>query len=279
MLAKCLAARGLCGIDFKYSIVDSGTGRELQNQPIHNIAGLGESTGDRPFRPFAKPMLFLPRSTIRIEVEEISEGPLYGTSRRSARWRRALHRAARLQDARLRDRDAMNVGHAATSRGTPATSTSAGPAAFPRTPTTSTSPASSRRRRSARRWSWPATSFIPSTAAPCSTSLSTRSRPAPGRRRRHDARLPVADPLQQPAARPVSADGADPESVGTERVSRPPPAGGGVHREVRGSRGVAPADTCSGTWAGVWWGATGTTWPTAGRPTACSETPAMTVGR
>ncbi len=73
-LMQCLAVR-LCGIEFKYSIVDSGTGRELQNQPIHNIAGLGESTGERPFRPFAKPMLFLPRSTIRIEVEEISAGP------------------------------------------------------------------------------------------------------------------------------------------------------------------------------------------------------------
>ena len=76
MLAQCLVVR-LCGIEFKYSIVDSGTGRELQNQPIHNIAGLGEATGERPFRPFAKPMLFLPRSTIRIEIEEISEGPLY----------------------------------------------------------------------------------------------------------------------------------------------------------------------------------------------------------
>ena len=67
----------LCGIDFKYSIVDSGTGRELQNQPIYNIAGLGKADGDRPFRPFPKPMTFLPRSTIRIEIEEISEGPLY----------------------------------------------------------------------------------------------------------------------------------------------------------------------------------------------------------
>jgi len=76
ILSHCLLMR-LCGIDFKYSIVDSGTGRELQNQPIHNIAGLGEATGDRPFRPLAKPMLFLPRSTIRIEVEEISEGPIY----------------------------------------------------------------------------------------------------------------------------------------------------------------------------------------------------------
>jgi hypothetical protein len=77
MLAKCLLVR-TCGIDFKYSIVDSGTGRELQNQPLHNIAGLGESTGNRPFRPLAKPMLFMPRSTIRIEIEEVSDGPLYG---------------------------------------------------------------------------------------------------------------------------------------------------------------------------------------------------------
>lgn len=76
-LSQCQAMQ-LCGIDFKYSIIDSGSGRELQNQPIHNIAGLGESSGDRPFRPFARPMLFTPRSTIRIEIEEISEGPLYG---------------------------------------------------------------------------------------------------------------------------------------------------------------------------------------------------------
>jgi hypothetical protein len=64
-------------IDFKYSIVDSGSGRELQNRPIHNIAGLGEATGRRPFRPLAKPMLFMPRSTIRIEVEEISEETIH----------------------------------------------------------------------------------------------------------------------------------------------------------------------------------------------------------
>lgn len=75
-LVECLLVH-LCGIDFKYSIVDSGTGRELQNQPIHNIAGLGESSGNRPFRPLAKPMFFMPRSTIRIEVEEISEGLIY----------------------------------------------------------------------------------------------------------------------------------------------------------------------------------------------------------
>jgi hypothetical protein len=72
MLVQCLLMH-FCGIHFKYSIIDSGTGRELQNKAIHNIAGLGEATGDRPFRPLAKPILFEPRSTIRIEIEEISE--------------------------------------------------------------------------------------------------------------------------------------------------------------------------------------------------------------
>lgn len=76
LISECTIHR-LCGIHFKYSIVDSGSGRELQNQPIHNIAGLGESSGERPFRPLAKPMVFLPRSTVRIEIEEISEGPIY----------------------------------------------------------------------------------------------------------------------------------------------------------------------------------------------------------
>lgn len=76
-LLQCLLERA-CGIDFKYSIIDSATGRELQNQPIHNIAGLGESGGERPFRPLAKQIVFQPRSTIRIEIEEISEGFLYG---------------------------------------------------------------------------------------------------------------------------------------------------------------------------------------------------------
>ena len=75
-LLRCLFIR-FCGIDFKYSIIDSGSGRELQNLPIHSLAGLGRGDGDRPFRPFAKPMLFLPRSTVRIDVEEISEGTFY----------------------------------------------------------------------------------------------------------------------------------------------------------------------------------------------------------
>jgi hypothetical protein len=64
-------------VRFLYSIIDSGSGRELQNLPIPNLAGLGNADGDRPFRNFPKPMLFLPRSTIRIEVEEVSEGLFY----------------------------------------------------------------------------------------------------------------------------------------------------------------------------------------------------------
>src|SRR5262245_7531678 len=60
---------------FLYSIDVVSTGRELQNKAIHNIAGLGIANGDRPFRPFAKPMLFEPRSSIRIQITEISGAP------------------------------------------------------------------------------------------------------------------------------------------------------------------------------------------------------------
>ena len=57
-------------VSFRYSIFDTGTGRELQNQPINNIAGLGIANGNRPFKALARPMKFLPRSTIRVNVEE-----------------------------------------------------------------------------------------------------------------------------------------------------------------------------------------------------------------
>jgi hypothetical protein len=57
-------------VSFRYTIFDSGRGVELQNQPIHNIAGLGIANGERPFKRFARPMIFLPRSTIRITIEE-----------------------------------------------------------------------------------------------------------------------------------------------------------------------------------------------------------------
>ncbi len=42
----------------------------MQNQPINNIAGLGIANGERPFKKLARPMLFLPRSTIRVTVDE-----------------------------------------------------------------------------------------------------------------------------------------------------------------------------------------------------------------
>jgi hypothetical protein len=65
------------GIQFLYTIVDSGSGRELQNKPVHSLAGLGSADGNRPFRPFARPVAFVPRATIRIEVIEVSEGPFF----------------------------------------------------------------------------------------------------------------------------------------------------------------------------------------------------------
>lgn len=66
-------------IQFLYALFDDGSGRELQSEPILNIAGLGISNGDRPFRYFARPITFAPRSTIRMEVTEVSdfEGELH----------------------------------------------------------------------------------------------------------------------------------------------------------------------------------------------------------
>jgi hypothetical protein len=59
-------------IQFKYAIFDEGSGREFQSEPILNIAGLGSAAGERPFRHFAQPITFEPRSTIRLEITEIS---------------------------------------------------------------------------------------------------------------------------------------------------------------------------------------------------------------
>ena len=63
-------------ISFLFSILDSGTGRELQDEPVHNIASLGKSNGERPFRLLAQPITFLPRSTIRLQIIERSQGAL-----------------------------------------------------------------------------------------------------------------------------------------------------------------------------------------------------------
>jgi hypothetical protein len=75
--AGATAPGGVPGINFLYTIVDSGSGRELQNKAVHNIAGLGSADGTRPFRPFARPVQFVPRATIRIEIEELSDGPAF----------------------------------------------------------------------------------------------------------------------------------------------------------------------------------------------------------
>jgi hypothetical protein len=60
-------------VQFKYAIFDEGSGREFQSEPILNIAGLGSANGERPFRYFAQPIVFRPRSTIRMEVTEVSD--------------------------------------------------------------------------------------------------------------------------------------------------------------------------------------------------------------
>ena len=69
-----------CGSDpdelsFLYSIIDNGTGRALQSEPIHNIAGLGIADGDRPFRTFPKPFVLDPRSVLLFQVRALSGGP------------------------------------------------------------------------------------------------------------------------------------------------------------------------------------------------------------
>jgi hypothetical protein len=60
-------------IQFLYALFDEGSGREFQSEPLLNTAGLGISNGDRPFRYFARPITFAPRSTIRLEITEKSD--------------------------------------------------------------------------------------------------------------------------------------------------------------------------------------------------------------
>src|SRR2546423_2657421 len=62
-------------IQFLYALFDEGTGRAFQSDPILNIASLGIADGDRPFRYFAVPITFEARSTIRMEITEVSEYP------------------------------------------------------------------------------------------------------------------------------------------------------------------------------------------------------------
>ena len=60
-------------ISFLFSLVDTASGRELQDEPTHNLASLGISNGERPFRLLAQPLSFLPRSTLRLQVIERSQ--------------------------------------------------------------------------------------------------------------------------------------------------------------------------------------------------------------
>jgi hypothetical protein len=66
-------------IQFLYALRDEGTGREFQSEYLLNTAGLGAPDGDRPFRYFAVPITFSPRSTIRLNVMPKSDfkGDLY----------------------------------------------------------------------------------------------------------------------------------------------------------------------------------------------------------
>jgi hypothetical protein len=65
-------AAGPGGLSFKYAIIDKGSGRELQNTPIHNLAGLGAPDGVRPFRELVVPYVFAPNSSIVVELHEIT---------------------------------------------------------------------------------------------------------------------------------------------------------------------------------------------------------------
>jgi len=68
-------------VQFLYALSDKGTGRSFQSEPLLNTAGLGIIDGDRPFRYFATPIVFPPRSTIQLEVIPKTDfhGDLYVT--------------------------------------------------------------------------------------------------------------------------------------------------------------------------------------------------------
>jgi len=61
-------------VSFFFSLIDSNSGRELQDEPVNNLASLGKANGERPFRVLPQPLSFAPRSTVRLQVIENSEG-------------------------------------------------------------------------------------------------------------------------------------------------------------------------------------------------------------
>lgn len=65
-------------VSFRYEITDGGTGRDLQNIPIHNIGGLGSADGKRPFKTLPRPLELFPRSTLKLTVyETFGRGELF----------------------------------------------------------------------------------------------------------------------------------------------------------------------------------------------------------
>jgi hypothetical protein len=65
-------------VSFTYTIFDSGSGHDLQNIELHNIAGLGTASGSRPFKQLAMPLRLKPRTTLRISVtEQFGRGRLF----------------------------------------------------------------------------------------------------------------------------------------------------------------------------------------------------------
>lgn len=74
-LSRCfqLVAPPPKDVQFKYALFDDASGREFQSEPILNTAGLGAADGRRPFRYFARPMEFGPRSRIRMQITEVSD--------------------------------------------------------------------------------------------------------------------------------------------------------------------------------------------------------------
>lgn len=61
-------------VSFMFSMIDTATGRELQDEPTHSLASLGAASGRRPFRRLAQPLSFRPRSTLRLQITELTAG-------------------------------------------------------------------------------------------------------------------------------------------------------------------------------------------------------------
>jgi hypothetical protein len=68
----------------EYALFDERTGRKFQSQPLLNTAGLGISDEGHPFRHFARPITFAPRSTLRMEITENLD--FRGGAARFASW-------------------------------------------------------------------------------------------------------------------------------------------------------------------------------------------------